>query len=97
MISTITNSIRAIVDYMFAPSNIAVKLAMGSNEGQPSSALKVILSRIVLLSLILLLVFVDIDPTTKDIITDVIRSELNTHTGDVINSDSTPVLDDDYE
>jgi hypothetical protein len=82
MISTIANALRSTVSYILSPSTLALKLATGSKKSEPSTALKVILSRLTLLVCLLLLIFVDVDPPTKEIITDVIRNELNTHTDD---------------
>jgi hypothetical protein len=92
MISTLTNAIRSLVSYILAPSNLALRLATGSKDSEPSAALKVVLSRLTLLVCLLLLIFVDVDETTKDMLTDVIRSEL--HTGQEVIDTRTPVRTD---
>jgi hypothetical protein len=99
MISTIANAIRSMVSYILSPSTIALKLATGSKKSEPSAALKVILSRLTLLICLLLLIFVDVDPPTKEMITDVIRNELNTHTGQEMIDAHTPVdyTGDDFD
>jgi hypothetical protein len=77
---------------MLAPSTLALRLATGSKDSEPSPALKIVLSRITLLVCLLLLIFVDVDEPMKDMLTDVIRSEL--HTGQQMIDANTPIRTD---
>jgi hypothetical protein len=82
---------------MLAPSTLALKLATGSKDSEPSTALKIVLSRATLLVCLLLLIFVDVDQPTKDMLTDVIRSELNAHTGQEVIDPHTPIDNEDFD